>query len=270
MKQNFLMTLCAIVMIAFTMTSCQNEDLATPGNKITQRTPHFSYSPSNPACLGEAVTVTFDNLYNNNCGNTQIQQWINGEWIQVAMGTPVNGDLSYTFTPSAVGEYRFRGKWNATGGPSCSNTGANIGFTEEEPLEVIVCGCDDALTAEVACTADACNRTVTFTYTAGDDVDAIVIQGGLTHFTTICTATATGGLVQNTTHPSVTNSNANVTRWEATGVEACDEFTVTITWTSTNNAAEITGQWTVKDGDGNLLAYVCPLDCAGASAEVCE
>lgn len=270
MKTSFLSGLSGLAFLLILLTGCQKEELSSPNGRISPRAPHFSYSPESPACLGEEVTVTFDNLYGNNCGNTQIQQWIGGEWIQVAMGTPVNGELSYVFTPAAAGEYRFRAKWSATGGPSCSNTGANIGFTEEDPLEVVVCGCDNELSAVVSCSEDACNRSVTFTYTAGDDVDAIVIQGGLTHFTTICTATATGGLVQNLTHPSLLNSNANVTRWEASGVEECDEFTVTITWTSTNNAALITGEWTVKDGNGNALAYLCPLDCAGNSAEVCE
>lgn len=292
MKQSFLTTLSAFLFIAFTLTSCQQEEVASPNNPLTFRAPPTctdgiqngsetgvdcggsSCAPcailytwtDNAPCAGEDLIVTFCNGLGSNCGNTQIQQWINGEFVQVAMATPTNGCLSYTVTGAAAGSYLFRAQWVSSGG-GCS--GANTGWVEHT-AEVISCGCDDELSAQVTCSSDACNRSVTFTYTAGDDVDAIVIQGGLTHFTTICTATATGGLVQNLTHPSLDNSNANVTRWEATGVEECDEYTVTITWTSTNNASLITGEWTVKDGDGNTLAYICPLDCSGASAEVCE
>jgi hypothetical protein len=192
-----------------------------------------------------------------------------GNWVLVGSEQPTDGCISYTIPSASAGAYNFRGQYNGNSG-GCGQDVCNVGYNDYTYTATVVsCGCDDELSADVSCTEDACNRSVTFTYTAGDDYDAIVVQGGLTHFTSICTATATG-LVQNLDHPSLDNSNANVTRWEATGVEECDELTVTITWTSTNDDPLITGKWTVKDGDGNTLAYLCPLDCAGNSAEVCE
>ena len=274
MKQHLITVLSALCFLTFTMTSCQKEESVTPNSQLTFRAPP-ACNPANPTwtnnapCAGEDLTVTF--CVSATCGLQQMfYEVAPNDWVKVAQEQPTDGCVTYTIPNAAAGAYKFQGHYNGNAG-GCGQNVCNVGQNDYTyTVNVIACGCDDELTADVACTSDACNRSVTFTYTAGDDYDAIVVQGGLTHFTTICTATATGGLVRNTTHNSVLNSNANVTRWEASGVEECDELTVTITWTSTNNASLITGQWTVKDGDGNLLAYVCPLDCAGNSAEVCE
>jgi hypothetical protein len=186
-------------------------------------------------------------------------------------------DLSTSMSLDDPGTYVFRTKHTAADG-NCDNfnpTGpGNPGDCEFNGVNfccfmIEAIGCENALTAEVSCETDedGCNRHVTFTFTAEED-GPIVIQGGLTHFTTICSATATGGLVQNTTHPGVVNSEANVTRWEG-DVVACEEYSVTIHWTSTNDDPEITGKWTAKRGEVEL-AYVCPLNCEGESAEECE
>ncbi len=122
-------------------------------------------------------------------------------------------------------------------------------------------GCDDSLSADVNCDNSTCNRQVTFTYTASDNYDGIVIQGGLTAHTSVCDATATGGdLHLNATHSSA-GGPSNVTRWEASNVTECQVYTVTLSWTSTNGDPSITGQWTVKDLDGNTLATLAPLTC---------
>jgi hypothetical protein len=258
MKQNII-TFIGGCLLSIFMISCQKDEIANP--QITPRVPSNSIGTwtHTGSCAGDALTVTFCNQYGNNCGDTKIQQWNGTDWILVAMGTPSAGCLSYTIANAAAGEYRFRGSWTRTGNPAqCS--GENTGWVEYT-VTIESCGCVDTLVASATCSNNTCNRSVTFTYTAASGFNGdVVIQGGLTHFTTICTVTATGGLVQNTTHPSVTNSNANVTRWEGT-VEECGEYSVTITWTSTNGAEEITGEWTVKDEEGNTLATLAPLTC---------
>lgn len=268
MKQTFLTTLSALLFFAFTLTSCQKEEVALPGSKLSYRAASWTQSPVAP-CSGDDFTVTFNNdASNGNCGNTQIQKWDGTEFVQVAMGTPVNGALSYTEVDAEAGTYLFRAQWFRTGNPATC-PGSNTGWIEYT-VTVEDCCSGNTLTAAVTCDEDnTCNRSVTFTF-AGAYEGPIVIQGGLTRFTTICSATATGGLVQNTTHPGVVNSNSNVTRWEGTASGDCADQTVTISWTSTNGDPLITGKWTVQDADGNILAYVCPLNCAGESAETCE
>ena len=129
----------ALILSGLFLVSCQPE-VIEPNNQIStpiqwqsllavQAGNYISYSAAE-TCLGDPISVVFNNGYNNGCGNIQIQMSTDGgvTWVQVASGTPVNGTLTYTFTPSAAGSYLFRGKWNATGGPSCSATGSNIHF----------------------------------------------------------------------------------------------------------------------------------------------
>lgn len=116
--------------------------------------------------------------------------------------------------------------------------------------------CDSTFTSTLTCgEGDSCENTLTVTFETGGYSGPVVIQGGLTAKTTICTAEATGGLTLNPDHPS-TNSKANVTRWEG-DVEACTTYTVTITFSGGDGV----GDWSAKDGDGNLLGWYDELEC---------
>lgn len=216
---------------------------------------YISYSAAE-TCLGDPLTVVFDNGYNNGCGNIQIQMSTDGgvTWVQVASGTPVNGTLTYTFTPSTVGSYLFRGKWNATGGPGCSATGSNINFqngTATFPAIVNNNCCQLSFFGD-AISCDG-TREAVFTFTSEEDMDYIKIQGGLTNFT------GADALV------TVTGGNLNISQWTPGGssnrvikvegsVDSCEEITIHITWNSTNNGGIITGNWSVKDAQGNEVA----------------
>jgi len=182
--------------------------------------------------------------------------WVAEIWEPVAPAGPTNDVL----IASTMGSYDLVDECTCDDGrQNQGETGVDCGG----PCAPCVTGCDESLTATVNCTSDedGCNRHVTFTYEAGADHSNIVIQGGLTAFTTICNVSSTGGNVtQNTTHNSA-GGPSNVTRWEASGVEECDVVTVTIDWTSTNANANITGTWTVKDGNGIELASLSPLTC---------
>ena len=253
---------------------CQQEDQVAPGSKLTFRAPPECITNDpvytfNTPCPGEDLTVTV--CFPANCGQAQIQyEESPGVWTQIAQVNPLTlGCLTGTLLNVVAGTYNFRTAYQSSGG-GCNFCAVHFEGAQQNAFShasttIESCGCDDELEAVVSCESDGLlcnsNRHVTFTYTAGGDYDAIVIQGGLTHFTSVCSKSSTGGLVENTTHPSVTNSNANVTRWETSDVEECDVFTVTINWNSTNGDPLITGQWTVKDGDGNTLASIAPLTC---------
>jgi hypothetical protein len=265
MKRIHITQLLAFLTMILIM-SCAKDELLSPSNtntKITERAnaqPVITFNP-NPGVVNQPVTV---NLEFGTCGQGQLQEEVpvgSGNWVPRVGNTPAgagNPDITYNFTPTTVGTCAYKFRAVVTGGQNCTAyTGAQPGVC----LNVVSSGCTDTLTAVAGCSTTECNRSVTYTYIAGGDYDHIVIQGGLTAFTTICTATGTGGLTQNTTHPGVIHSNANVTRWEADGVEECDVYTVTITWHSDNANAVITGDWSVVDGNGNELATIPGLTC---------
>lgn len=209
------------------------------------------------------IVVGLDTVYNGlTCSTPGLL------WKEVVQNKCYTIDLSYNTSLNLVGTYAYRTRHNMNDG-NCdglggSNTSGNCtGFNGNQfccfQIEA-VSACENSLTAEVNCDTDedGCNRHVTFTFTA-EDPGPIVIQGGLTAFTTICSATATGGLVLNPTHPSA-GGPSNVTRWEGEVLGDCVEYTVTIDWVSTNNNALITGEWTAKR-DGMTLASIAPLTC---------
>lgn len=262
MKTQSLLFLFGGLMALF-FTACQKDDVIKPNYQdvtLTSRAaPSFSYS-ANPTNVNEVVTITFDAGNGANCGHIQIQVLTpsGADWVQILGPTlPVNGVASVNYTPTEVGFYQFRARYTRTGSPaSCPFD--NTGWVEADPQLEVISACTNELTASVSCSNDECNRSATFSFTAEED-GPIVIQGGLTRFTTICTASASEGLTQNTTHPGVQNSNSNVTRWEG-NVIACETYTVTITWTSANDDEEITGEWTAQRNDV-VLASIAPLTC---------
>lgn len=114
-------------------------------------------------------------------------------------------------------------------------------------------GCENEMTAALACGA---TNTVTYTFYA-EEAGPVVIQGGLNANATITDASS-NVLTRNTTHPSVSNSNASVTRWEG-DVDACQMVTVTVSWTGPASV----GDWSAKRGDVTLAevakeTVVCP------------
>lgn len=135
-----------IHLIPFILLASCSTEIAEP--TLTLRSEDYiTYNPTTP-CIGQEVTVTFDNGYNNNCGVSRIQQRINGIWTIVKEDVPLNGIIKYSFTPSAAGSYRFRGSWNKAG-KNCH--GENLKHVEEEPLVVIEDCCRDFFTATAVC-----------------------------------------------------------------------------------------------------------------------
>lgn len=255
MKRVLLLIIC-IVFGTYLIKSCQKDFPKDEHSFKSDASNYISYS-ADEICLGDAVTVTFDNGYNNNCGNMQIQMSSDGgeTWVQVAMGTPIGGILEYSFTPADEGYYLFRGKWNATG-QGCSSTGTNISFAQSLtlfPLSVVSDCCELGFEG-VAVSCDD-TREVIYTFTADEDMSFIKIQGGLTNFT--------GGdaVVE------VSGGNLTIDQWTPGGssnriirlqgsVTACETVTIRILWNFSNSGNVITGSWSVKDSEGLELAPV--------------
>jgi hypothetical protein len=243
----------SFLFIAFAFVSCEKDEMQDDlsldkrGGATTATVyGSISYS-SSEICHGDSVTVTFDNEQGQDHGNFQLHVWGPNDldWVNVngALSAPSNGKVTYTFEPEFIGDYNFRGQWVRNGNPNDfpgESTGWILATT---PLAVISC-CVNNLEADLVC---GTTNTLSLSFTAEED-GAIVIQGGLTNGTTIVSSSS-NVLVENTTHPSVTNSNANVTRWEG-DVTACDEVTITIEFTGGNGV----GDWSAKRGDDVLGA----------------
>lgn len=163
---------------------------------------------------------------------------VNG--VSTGLTAPANTVLTYTVA--------LADGWNAcdvvTNSFALAGSGPQVQFTDVEYGLIGLCptGCVDTLTTELTC-GDTKELVVTF---YAEEAGSIVIQGGLSANTTILSATS-NVLTQNTTHPGVVNSKANVTRWEG-DIEACQEITVTITYTGGNGI----GSWSASRDDEKL------------------
>lgn len=235
--------------------ACQKEIKNDPSQLRSAAGDYIVYS-EDEVCLGDEVSVVFDNGYNNNCGNIQLQVSTDGgvNWIQVASGVPVNGQLVYTFEAPNAGTYLFRGRWNATGGPSCSNTGANIGFmdgTASFPVVVLSDCCEPGFTGDAISCDDT--REAVYTFSSDEALDYIKIQGGLTNFTGADAEVIVSGGDLTVSQWTPGGSSNRIIRLEGS-VESCETVTITLRWNSSNGGEVITGDWSVKDAHGNEIA----------------
>lgn len=129
----------------------------------------FSYT-STIVCLGDDLTVTFDNLYgvNSNCGEVQIQYSLNGiDWVQLGKGTVTNGLFSVTFIPEA-GTYSFRADFSANAG-GCKEGFDPMKFQDNtviDTVNVAACGCDESFSY-----VNNGSNSFTFTYIPAESVE---------------------------------------------------------------------------------------------------
>lgn len=192
----------------------------------------FEY-PKEDVCLGENINFAFKVPVGTN--NLQIQEFIDGEWVQVfhkskSTLNPETFALTYP-----VGTYQFR----YFAGPG--------GHTRIEPITVVNCSnCTNSFSTTLVCDEES---TLNISFYA-EESGPIVIQGGLTNGAVIVSAESES-LNRNLIHPSVRNSNSSVTRWEG-DVEACNEIIITIKFTGGNGI----GEWTAKRDEIELGSSV--------------
>jgi len=161
-----------------------NSELSAKGGKVgaTDAEPgpigSFSYSSTN-VCLGDDLTVTFDNLYGttSDCGEVQIQYSLDGgvTWTQLDKGTVTNGVFSGTLDAPVAGTYSFRADFAGNAG-GCKDGFDNLKFQDNTVLAVVVVApcvsCDDAnFTYE---TSD--NQNIVFTYNHNEEVSNVTIE----------------------------------------------------------------------------------------------
>lgn len=257
-----------LLLCTFLITSCEKEPIST-NSAISIRADQENCSTvtlTYPGTVGVDEEFTIDAEVS--CGKIAIEQAyidVDGEnvytglscdtedllWEEVVTFQCYTDDASAPLSLGEAGVYVFRTKHNGADGNcdglggsdqsgKCSFNGNNFCcFTIE------VTGCENSLTSELTCDDETeCGRWVTFTFVPAED-GSVVIQGGLTNNTEICSMTATGGL---TGVVRDSPNQANVTTWTGE-VSACETYTITINWTrfaspSGNVDAEALGEWT--------------------------
>jgi len=200
----------------------------------------FSYT-STLVCLGDDLTVTFNNLYgaSSDCGEVQIQYSLNGiDWLQLDKGTVTDGLFSVTFTPEA-GTYSFRADFTANAG-GCKEGFDNMKFQDNTVLEIVTvaaCGCDESFSY-----VNNGGNNFTFTYIPSESVpNANII------FT----------FAQGVNVSGLNNWTENgVTRQMKMDLVACTTYTWTITLTpNCSGHSKNSNVWTdfkVENNDGNF------------------
>jgi hypothetical protein len=110
-KFSMLLTLAAFIVGGTIFHSCQKEIQQTPEMKVENMLKGSSGSLSwNDACPGEDLVLTIGSE-----GNRQIQQLINGDWINIASVSGGSVPLVTTVEDVVVGDYSFRYKIGAGG-----------------------------------------------------------------------------------------------------------------------------------------------------------
>ncbi|MDP3359864.1 MAG: hypothetical protein Q8S41_11005 [Lutibacter sp.] len=157
-----------------------NSELSAKGAKVSTAVVaqgSFSYSETE-VCLGDDLTVTFDNLYGtgSDCGEVQIQYSLDGVvWLQLDKGTVTDGVFSGTLVAPVSGTYSFRADFAGNAG-GCKDGFDNLKFQDNTVLAVVVVApcvsCDIAnFTYE---TSD--NQNIVFTYNHDEEVSNITIE----------------------------------------------------------------------------------------------
>jgi hypothetical protein len=124
-------------------------------------------------------------------------------------------------------------------------------------VSVVTCGSCEDFSAVLDCSSggdcDNATKTLTVTFTAGEEGD-YVIQGGLTANATIHCAVADKDFMLNTEHNSA-GGPSKVTRWEGS-LGACETVTIEINYSGGNGV----GGWSAKKNDvthGSSLEQGC-------------
>lgn len=209
--------------------------------------------------IGEEVTVTFDNGYNNNCGNIELQVSNDkgATWKQLAMGSVSNGKMSYSFKAIYEGEYLFRGQWIAND-QDCASSGNNISLVQGQasfPLivEKETCG----LSFEGSVQSCDQNKEVVLTFSSPETIEDITIEGSLNGFMGEYAEIYVDGAELILSQWNDSENSGRQIRLEG-NVLGCNPITIRLKWKSKNGIKEITSPWTIKDKSGKEI--IDPVD----------
>lgn len=235
-----------LVFLVLFLLSCNNEEVFEP--ILSRSTDYISYN-LNPGCIGQESVVTFNNGYNNNCGASKIQQRINGQWITVAEACPINGIITYSFTPVISGSYSFRVSWTRAG-KLCREE--NIKFVEEEPLLIEEDCCRNYLTATALCdTRQPCPYGIEFHIMLTMD-NWITLSGQFPVGYNVCSIFAGDGTIIDVASGNTFTISGDF--------YACYDVVFTV-YFETSDPEPFFGRWTMIDMHGDVMYSITPAPC---------
>jgi hypothetical protein len=239
-----------------------NNGNSTTGGDVSP-TMAISFNPD-PAVEGQPVTVTgylapAAGEVAPTCGKLQLRMWDGTTWVAVgsqADVTAVNQQVSWTFTPTIVGDnaYQFQVHYIKGG---CAGYGNN--FSDPFYLDVVSACTGLSLTGEVTSAVPAGGDLYEFkvTYHVGTcslEFDKLKTQGGLTNGSTFISAV--GGIGQSNWTPGQ-NTN-QIVKWEelaSSGTLPGGDRTYVVTFQkawSGSGPITITGGWSVSASLGGV------------------
>jgi hypothetical protein len=261
-KFSMLLTLAAFIIGGTIFNSCQKEE--------TQQTPEKKVEnmlKATEPCVATFAASNAEIVYTNDYFNVTVTAWndLNNTYFTI---TRIGGNMTVRYASPGQELTQTTAGTILEGGTTVTTTVANpIGWGCGDPVTIsyyvsglgggsnntfqsgvitfnlhcLCVGCEDELITELECGEAGDANEFKVTFKAGEAGD-YVIQGGLN-------AKVDGELVSfeadkgtfNQTHSSVSNSNANVIRWEGT-LEECEEVTIVVTFTGKCE----TGTWTAK------------------------
>jgi hypothetical protein len=269
--------------------SCQKTGVVAPQNSDAQSKEEFYQTGSIQAdgsVIAGGVTITAPTTVNVNesfnitaeinCGRVAIERGYilagdgitkiykgltcasgNLLWEEVLTFQCYTTDANWTGSLSEAGTYVFRTKHNAADG-NCdglggNNQSGNCSFTGNQVycFSIEAISCQTAFTGEAIACGNA--RQAVYTFSSSDALNYIKIQGGLTNFTGAdAIVTISGGNL--TSSQSTPGGSSNRVIKIEGSVAACEVVTITISWNSTNTGGIITGDWSVKNANGDDVA----------------
>ncbi|HLF52664.1 hypothetical protein [Flavobacterium sp.] len=282
----FLITFSFLFIFSFLISSCQKEELTE--NKELAPNSDFSLI-INGNCESDCIVEDgpyFENIdqtivswggpNNNNFSKTVDIKYFNTEthFILQVKSTKgwsdlvINGVSSWTggnVAPNVWETYSYPldEGWQACDLESftlqVTGNGPQANFNVSYSLIGLCGGCETSFIGEpISCDE---TREAVYTFTSEEDLGYIKIQGGLTNFTgqdAIITVLG-GNLTASQSTPGGSSNRIIKVEGSAT---ACEPVTIHVTWNSSNSGGIITGNWSVKNSNGDEVApSVAGLEC---------
>lgn len=273
----------AFVLLLFTTTiGCQEDEAQRTGttNKVIQVLRTASGGNCTEDCIEDQnyfidyqqTVVSWGGPNQNNFSKTVDIEYYNTEthfilrvkstngWSDLV----INGVSSWALSPVGPNVWGTYTQPLASGWQACDLKSFTLGVTGNGPpanfmvtynLFELCSGCELGFTGNaITCGTE---REANYTFTADSDMNYIKIQGGLTNFTGAdAVVTVVGGnLTQSQSTPG--GSSNRIIKVEGS-VSECETITINIKWNSTNSGGIITGDWSVKDGNGVEVAPSIP------------
>ena len=262
MKSIRLSLLGLVTLLVFACVKEEPQALKITGKPVKQDPVLLIEFSSNPAFLGEEMTISVGT--NSTCGQVSVERAsiVNGDSVWTAISAPkpaVAGQpITFSFIPDVTGEIAFRAHYTPAGG--CD------GFSEAKSITyklLVKKRCEGLklearlVSAQRQAESNLFLFTVTYTINTCDETYTDgKLQGGLTAIASLQSKNPEGATVR------LTNQNTIIS-WEEASLKGEKVYTVVFTKEIKGTAPyELTGNWSYKAYDKNGVLQTVGYDNA--------